>query len=234
MPTSAGHVPEFEFEKLGSALRNLIKANPNLRTLSLDWPIGMQEALEEASLSLRNLQTLRVGNFPTMSAIAQVIRSNLGLKSLYLNNSMSSGQGNGDHNSVVLEFPVHDPETDTSFLTNLRELNLDGVGFLLSMVPLVSRFTNLTTLRLKPPSLSANMPFTRTDDVAAETLRSLTKLQVLEMPIVGNSPVLALAESCPDLQELDVIDGSQVNLHRFSCSLGDSGIHICCSCFDLI
>ncbi|KAJ3395805.1 hypothetical protein HDV05_003294, partial [Chytridiales sp. JEL 0842] len=30
------------------------------------------------------------------------------------------------------------------------------------------------------------------------------------MPIVGNGPVLALADSCPQLRELDVIDGSQI------------------------
>ncbi|KAJ3401953.1 hypothetical protein HDV05_008824, partial [Chytridiales sp. JEL 0842] len=148
---------ESEYDKLSSSLRLVISSHSKLKRLSLDWPLAMTEALEEAHASLRDLHTLRVGNFPSMDTIALVVRSNPNLKSLWLSNSMfmasngTHGQNGGDPtNSIIHSFPVHTP-ADQTFLVTLQELTLDSVGFLLQIVPLVSRFRNLKVLKLKPP-----------------------------------------------------------------------------------
>ncbi|KAI9328771.1 hypothetical protein DFJ73DRAFT_782469 [Zopfochytrium polystomum] len=101
--------------------------------------------------------------------------------------------------------------SNTEPLGSLTSLELDGVGFMAVTLPvLTGRFPNLTRLKIAPSRLSASVPFTVTDEAAAVALRLLPRLRDLEMPVGGGAPLVALAEACAELEELDVVDGGSI------------------------
>ncbi|KAJ3194477.1 hypothetical protein HK101_002636 [Irineochytrium annulatum] len=216
--------------RFADALAALIEANTGLKTLSLDWPVGVAEALAGAARSLKGLESLRVGNYKDVAAISAVVAANPTIVSVHLfdlpNRDVSAlfdlpGM-------VQLHAPPPSPPASasssehpdssvaavtspSSIFHTLRELHLDGVGQLRDIFTLVLRFTNLTRLKLLPSRLVASVAHMGTDDVARDVIQGLPHLRSLEMPVATNAPILALASRCPDLEELDVIDGSQIS-----------------------
>ncbi|KAI8848150.1 hypothetical protein BC829DRAFT_224585 [Chytridium lagenaria] len=97
-----------------------------------------------------------------------------------------------------------------NFSLNLKELELDGVGRLASLLDIVVHFSNLKRLRISPSGLSASIATPHTDVIAATAFSMLPRLVAVEVPIFGPGPIMALAEHCVELEELDIVDGRLV------------------------
>ncbi|KAJ3212868.1 hypothetical protein HDU82_004781 [Entophlyctis luteolus] len=200
---------------LAPALCRIFASNRKMKTLSLDWNLSPQEfdaVVNAAGGLLLDLISLRLGAFFSLASISPLVKANTNLQSLYLVDMMTTII----HPSEVDEFVESDNcenagAVPTVPLTHrLTTLELDGTGHILSTLPLVTRFTNLTRLKVIPSRLSASMPFERTDTLVTTALRNLPGLIHLEIPIVSNEPIYAVAETCTGLETLDVIDGARV------------------------
>ncbi|KAI9334436.1 hypothetical protein BDR26DRAFT_867040 [Obelidium mucronatum] len=209
-----------------SAICRIIEANPNLTILSVDWCLIGREfeiVIEAACAHLSKLELLRVGGFHSLATIAPLIRCNPSLTQLILLDMMTTTISPSEiemffydndlnrpplHNAI--ESAEHPPVTNREFTLRLETLELDGTGHILSTLPLVSRFSNLTRLKVAPSRLSASMPFERTDSLVSDAIKVLPNLKYLEIPIVGNGPIFAVTESCLKLEEFDLVDGAQV------------------------
>ncbi|TPX78085.1 hypothetical protein CcCBS67573_g00641 [Chytriomyces confervae] len=209
--------------RLARSVARVLETNPNLTVLSVDWHfdrIELDLVLSHAALHLSKLETLRVGGFHSLASIAPVVRNNHNLKTLILVDMMTSTFQ--DHEIQQFFNDVQPLVTDIEAQTNhsgnvlipfplrLENLELDGTGHILSILPFISRFSNLTRMRIRPSRLSASILFEQTDLMICEAIRNLVNLRHVEIPIFGNTPLIALAESCPLLEEVDIIDGSQV------------------------
>ncbi|KAJ3084149.1 hypothetical protein HDU99_003034 [Rhizoclosmatium hyalinum] len=225
---SSNGTTKTEGESAAAAISRVIVTNKELSVLSVDWCLSGSEfdtVIEAAYSHLSKLELLRVGGFHSLSAISPLVKSNPNLKSLILLDMMTATISQSDIESFFYGhggalFPPSTTSTSSSstvvanspkdFTISLETLELDGTGHILSMLPLVSRFSNLTRLKVTPSRLSASMPFERTDSLVSDAIKVLTNLTFLEIPIVGNGPIFAVAESCPLLEEIDIVDGTHV------------------------
>lgn len=91
---------------------------------------------------------------------------------------------------------------------HLRELELDGVGFLRTLLPHLTQFSHLTRLKLYPSRRAAS--FFANDDLVADILRHTPRLQHLDVPILGDGPIARAAEACPLLEYFDLVSGRDV------------------------
>ncbi|KAI8616590.1 hypothetical protein BC830DRAFT_1117298 [Chytriomyces sp. MP71] len=208
--------------RIANSICRVLEANPNLTVLSIDWNLYGSEldaVLQSACKYLVHLETFRVGGFSSLAQLAPLIQHNWKLKNLILIDMMSA-------NITDTEIPdfFFDLEPSASSLVTtalppaeyaplsmrLKTLEVDGIGHILSTLPIVSRFTNLTRLKVSSSRFSASMAFERTDSLVGDAITHLPLLTYLEIPIVGNAPLFAIANSCPRLQEIDIVDGSQI------------------------
>jgi hypothetical protein len=94
---------------------------------------------------------------------------------------------------------------------NLRELKLDGCGFLTNLLPKKDDFTNLTKLVIVPSSSVASILSSDTDFEISEIVSSMPNLKSLIIPITSDTPLFALSSHCLELEELDVVDGRNIS-----------------------
>ncbi|KAJ3064311.1 hypothetical protein HDU98_012265 [Podochytrium sp. JEL0797] len=220
-----------ETTPLAASLSRVLESNKELTVLSIDWCLTAREfevVMEAACLHLNQLEVLRVGGFHSLASVAPLVRCNPRLKSLILLDMMTTtiseseieaffygtnhcvGPTGEQEPPAAVEKYTHTSKTTTDFTLRLQTLSLDGTGHILSTLPFASRFMNLTRLKVTPSRLSASMPFERTDSLVSEAIKVLTRLVYLEIPVVGNGPVFAIAESCSRLEEIDIVDGAMV------------------------
>ncbi|KAJ3099401.1 hypothetical protein HDU97_003234, partial [Phlyctochytrium planicorne] len=217
---------ESAVKRFSESLCIIIQSNPNLKNLSLDWPIGVMETLEAAGSSLSNLESLRVGNFADIPILAKIIAGNVKLTRLCLMDlpsqfdcsalfheaALMAARKNENQSSlalipsVALEFLA----TPDSPMANLREIQLDGVGRLTALLDMIGAFRNLTRLKISASRMSASLASTPSDQLAATAFSLLPRLISVEVPIFGPLPLDSLRDNCPDLEELDVVDGSMI------------------------
>ncbi|KAI8814992.1 hypothetical protein BJ742DRAFT_781854 [Cladochytrium replicatum] len=231
-------------KRFGDALIELIAANPQLELFSLDWPVSLEPILKAAAEHLHCLRRLRIGNAYVPDTIAAVIESNPKLESLSLfelnttsdpsvvlepllrrqgvsaptlttdivdTNAFSSASLSVSTAPSVLP-PTEDLPPNTVVLT---ELELDGVGFMRTLLPIVSRFTSLTHLKLTAFRRVASLHNSGTDESLSHLIRACPNLVLLHVPIVGDLPIQQLASSCPNLRDLDIVDGHDLTDYAF-------------------
>ncbi|KAJ3027066.1 UNVERIFIED_CONTAM: hypothetical protein HDU68_004549 [Siphonaria sp. JEL0065] len=215
-------------QRVAAAICRVLEANKGLTILSLDWCLIGSEfelVVDAACAHLSNLEMLRVGGFHSLSTISPLVRCNPGLKQLILLDMMTTTVSQAEiemffYGNGEASFPSEkaSPKVTTTtavsnqldFTLRLETLELDGTGHILSTLPLVSRFSNLTRLKVAPSRLSASMPFERTDSLVSDAIKVLPNLKYLEIPIVGNGPIFAVTETCSRLEEFDIVDGAHV------------------------
>ncbi|KAJ1334711.1 hypothetical protein BSLG_007866 [Batrachochytrium salamandrivorans] len=200
---------EDRHRRFGNALVHLVQTNLHLKTLLLDWPIAMDAMLFGVAQSLRKLRHLSIGNSSNVDSIAQIIRHNPHLQSLalidvglqstlpvqLLQPLMESAHQNAYHQTVQL---------------GLTSLVLDGVDFLSNLVPVVLAFHNLTTLKLSSSRRMASMVDIITTHVQDIAL-ACPSLIVLHIPISTDTQLIAFAQGCSMLVDVDVMDGHAVS-----------------------
>ncbi|RKO92728.1 hypothetical protein BDK51DRAFT_29397 [Blyttiomyces helicus] len=186
--------------RIADALREIIELNPGLHTVSFDWPCALAPTLAAAAASLRALQFLRVAHAPDPVPVAAIIAANPALRSL----SVLEFDSTVDPTCLLLPLLSASPATSPS---PLDSLDLDGVGFLPTLLPLLPNFTALTHLRVSPSRRAAALHRHETDAVLSTVLAVLPNLVTLDIPILGDGPLRELATSCPYLETLDVVDG---------------------------
>ena len=92
----------------------------------------------------------------------------------------------------------------------LKELKLDGLGFLSNLLPKKDYFPNLERLLIVPSKNVASVLSSATDDEICQLLSSMTRLKSLIIPITTDDPLLVLSSVCLELEELDVVDGRNI------------------------
>ncbi|KAJ3145010.1 hypothetical protein HDU89_007623 [Geranomyces variabilis] len=187
-----------EGRRMGDAICDVLTGNPQLETLSLDWPtITIDPALEVAAASMRNLRTFRVGYAMNIHAITSILASNPLL-----------------HTVSLCELSTLDAVS--AFLnplrtnTNLRRLTLDGAGFVNQVLPAIPSFTHLQTIEITPSRQSASLHHAMTDEFVARMVTACTKITALKIPIQSDLPLLAIAANCLNLVSLDICNGKEI------------------------
>ncbi|KAJ3090853.1 hypothetical protein HK102_002454 [Quaeritorhiza haematococci] len=92
----------------------------------------------------------------------------------------------------------------------LKELELDGIGFMRSLLPLVTQFRYLTRLVVSPSRRAASLHHQATDDLVTDIAESCRQLVHLEVPIIGDGPLFRIAQNCLALEYLDVVQGREI------------------------
>ncbi|TPX37277.1 hypothetical protein SeMB42_g05209 [Synchytrium endobioticum] len=234
-------------EPNNDALSAIIEANPNIHALHLDWPMDLEPALASIASCCRELRHFQVGNARSTESLTHILASNPHLKELGLFEPANP------INPVQILAPLWsgtDQGADTEWTdgglmnTTLTRLDLDGVSFIRFLLPVLTRLRGLEVMKLSPSRRSAFLNFSTTDEVIAKACKSLgSNLSIIRTPCNGDLVVCSIAESCPRLVELDLIDARDItdksivllskrcpNLQRVylgaSCNLTDASLTV--------
>ncbi|KAJ3275542.1 hypothetical protein HK104_003891 [Borealophlyctis nickersoniae] len=192
--------------RLGEALRDIVEGNPGLVTLAFEWPVGAESILSAAAESLTFLKTLRVGYIRNLELVAPVIAANRHLKSLRIagvNNSIDPARLLGP-----LRVPNPPPLPDSPHLDTLELLDVESMR---DTLRLITSMPYLTRLRVLPSRRAAALYHdVPTDEVVVDVAKSCHRLRFFEVPVRSDHPVLHLAANCPDLEEIDLVEGREV------------------------
>ncbi|TPX31794.1 hypothetical protein SmJEL517_g04985 [Synchytrium microbalum] len=210
----ATHFPTAEpTPTTGDSLSFIIEANPSLVYLSLDWPWGVERALTVVASKCCRLKQFRIGNARQSDTLMAILAANPSL------NELGFFEPANITNATTLLSPLWggDGSVDTEWIegammnTTLTELDLDGVAFIRLLLPALTRLRGLEVLKMSPSRRSAFLNFSTTDEVVARAVRSLgSSLTVIRTPVHGDMPINSIAESCPNLIELDLIDAREM------------------------
>ncbi|KAI8817069.1 uncharacterized protein EV422DRAFT_263870 [Fimicolochytrium jonesii] len=191
------HVDTEDDKRIKEALGEIITANPQLRSLQLDWPVAIDDTLQVAADTLTKLNHLRLGNIINTRAASTLLELNPHLESV-----------------TLTELPTTNPIAD--FLTpllphaNLTTLTLDGIGFLSTLLPTLAQFPNLTHIHATPSRRAASVHHHLVDAHVALIAQACHNLQSLTVPIATDGPLLKIAGHCPHLTHLDLRDGKDI------------------------
>ncbi|KAJ3174455.1 hypothetical protein HDU87_007147 [Geranomyces variabilis] len=187
-----------EGRRMGDAICDILTGNPQLETLSLDWPtLAIDPALEVAAASLRNLRTFRVGYAMNIHAVTSILASNPLLHTVSL----------CELSTLDAVGAFLDPLRANA---NLRHLTLDGAGFFNQVLPVIPQFAQLETIEITPSRQSASLHHALTDEYVAATVSACSNLTALKVPIQSDLPLLAIAANCPNLVSLDICNGKEI------------------------
>lgn len=93
----------------------------------------------------------------------------------------------------------------------LTYLELDGIGFLSNILTIIPAFTHLTQLVVNPSRRSASLhQHFLTDELVCSVISACPLLCHLVVPIVGDGPLVRLAEMGTPLKSLDIVSGREV------------------------
>lgn len=200
-----------------NALIELITTNQLLENFLIDWPVHLDGILESISTNLPSLKKIKVGNLQKINPLIKLTAHTKTMQSfsLFELNSLS------DPTPLLqtLLDDVYPIEPDTlvtnynphlDYACTIRELQLDGVGFISNLLAVIPKFRGLTRLKVTPSRRSATLHPPMTDDLVAEICKSCTSLKHLEIPIIGDIPILRLSEHCTGLEYLDVVSGREI------------------------
>ncbi|KAI9202069.1 uncharacterized protein BJ171DRAFT_515603 [Polychytrium aggregatum] len=224
--------------RMADALGHLIRTHPGIKTFVLDWPVAMDFTLLTMSQHLTSLEALHIGNPKNLDHIVSVLYANPRIRQLSLFEVHQAADptvifrpllGLPPGPSPVQMMATPDQFVDGSTSpqlsaismdldcftgtenTSLAHLELDGVGFVRNVLPLVSKFTNLRVLIVNASRRSASLHHLTTDQHLEAIARSCQGLQILRVPILGDGPLIQIAQSCLDIETLDLVDGRHVS-----------------------
>jgi hypothetical protein len=108
------------------------------------------------------------------------------------------------HYRYVLKYNPQRPD--------LTYLELDGVAHIPSLLTILPNFTNLTHLVLNPSRRAASLHHHfLTDDLVCNVITHCHALKHLVVPIIGDGPLIRLAELDRRIETLDLVSGREVN-----------------------
>ncbi|KAJ3010116.1 hypothetical protein HKX48_007576 [Thoreauomyces humboldtii] len=186
-----------EDRRVQEALGDVLLRNPELSTLSLDWPVALDDTLEVAASHTRSLRAFRVGSASNTVAVTAILRANKCLRSVTLNELSTLN-------------PVTAFLDPLAFHTRLTHLTLDGIGFLNDILPCIPTFTQLTHIQITPSVRVASVHHHMTDNNIASIADACPHLESLVVSIQTDLPLLRIALNCPNLRVLDIGDGKDV------------------------
>ena len=196
--------------RLEESLLGLVESCSRLQSLSLDWPCDMDVVLSHCAKHLLCLQSLSVGSTNASNALQRLIRANAShLKSVSLSDVTWSLETS--LSTLLASLSTSDPFLlDDQHTTGLRSLELEETGSLGDLLSVASSFRNLTRLKLKPSSRSASVRQAMFDDLMCTIAEQCPFLSVLHVPIGGDVALIALSRFCPELTDVDLIDGEGI------------------------
>jgi hypothetical protein len=194
-----------EFQGVFKGIEEIIRKR-NLGILELDFLNN--SALQDIIKVLEqkdccSLTELKLGCTQTPTELFNVIRKNKGLKVLELS-EMSI-------NSTPLYHYLGNSLFKLVDSRNLKELKLDGCGFLSNLLPKNVDLINLTKMVIVPSSSVASIISNDTDCEISEIVSNMPNLKSLIIPIISDLPLIVLSNHCLELEELDVIDGKNIS-----------------------
>lgn len=194
-------------QQMASGISLIIKNNPQLEFLCLDWPVNTDSMLKTASENLRSLKSLWIGSMFKTFELTRLIRNNNRLASLRIwELPLNEETAKELFASLSHQHSGHVVEGDV-LSRNLRVLELDGLGYLPHLIPPPMAFPNLKKLKILPSRSAASLHSNFTDHLVSALVRASPCLESLTVPILTDEPLLELANSCQSLTELDVVDG---------------------------
>ncbi|TPX55632.1 hypothetical protein PhCBS80983_g05157 [Powellomyces hirtus] len=191
------HIDNEDDRRVKEALADILINNPDLDTLSLDWPIAVDDILQVAAENLKSLRTFRVGNAINTAAVSAILRNNLSLQAVSLNELSTL-------NSVTAFL---DPLKNHPKLTHLT---LDGIGFLNDVLPHIPSFHGLEHVQVTPSQRAASVHHHLTDDHVGQIVTACPNIKFLTIPIQMDMPLMLIAGNCANLVSLDICDGKDI------------------------
>ena len=200
--------PEFsqEIDHLIQSISQLIENNQNIQGIELYWSFDMDTVMESVE-KLRNLKTLKLGCTHKPRNLFQILRNNKGISVLHVCEMPFTSIDSMEFYQSVLE---------NGHNTNLKELKLDGLGFLPNLLP-DGYFPNMEKLVIIPSRNAASILFSSTNNSLSTTFASMTTLKSVIMPIIMDELLMVLARFCLQLEELDVVDGRYISNQGLLC-----------------
>ena len=191
-----------ELTHLFHTISLLLTKFKDLRVLELDWVLyDMENIIQTASENLNNLNQLKLGCSKKPSALFSLLKRNKKISALEICEMSFSTTDSQELYQALLEDGRN---------IQLKELKLDGLGFLSNLLPKKDYFPNLERLLIVPSKNVASVLSSATDDEICQLLSSMTRLKSLIIPITRDDPLLVLSSVCLELEELDVVDGRNI------------------------
>ncbi|KAJ3225436.1 hypothetical protein HK099_006807 [Clydaea vesicula] len=91
------------------------------------------------------------------------------------------------------------------------ELELDGVGFISNLLTSITKFSYLKRLIISPSRRAATLHHFMTDDLVGEVAKHCQQLIYLQAPIVGDAPLVKVAENLKNLEYIDLVSGREIS-----------------------
>jgi hypothetical protein len=184
--------PEYT-TKFIDALTEIIRLNPQLENLSIDWPLDMDKILSSASNNLHNLKSLKLGNLSCTTQLVCLLNKNPNILHLHL----EEFGANTNLSDILL--PLHINGTSP-----LKSLELKGVGDFNNLLPLIPQFPNLELLLFTPSTRYASLLPSQTNSIPI----NCPKLKKVILPINDNQSLFCFAYN--HLESLDIQDGRAI------------------------
>ena len=171
----------------------------------------MNELLQSTGNHLSQLQELSIGSTQKTALLPRILQRNPKLKKLRIwDTPLNETESRDLYAALGILSSSSSGEIMYTGSCKMKELELDGLGYLPYLLPPPSGFPLLKRLVILPSRSAASIRSDSTDHIISILFSHCPHLTSVVIPILSDGPILALANSCKLLEELDVVDGSTI------------------------
>ena len=200
-------------QNLEHAIVDVISKNPKLKSIRVEWPLDLDNLLQAIMNHCKQLESLDFGSTHKSKYLPVLVSNCKKLKSLKLSDMQLTEQ---DAKTIYQSLTGTDHLFDVVdgksvfYSKYLKELELDGLGYLPNLLPTPGSFPFLRKLKILPSRSTASVHSTSSDLFLVQIFKTMPFLESVTVPILCDDPLKVLALNCPNLQELDVVDGKEI------------------------